>query len=95
MQNLSQNEPEQIVRMKNFLQNDFEKIAKMRRIRKYKNMSKDESLIFLLNSKKSHTELYKSKSNNVETEETKVFFNELRNKFSKSQIKKIEKSYTK
>ena len=88
MQNLSQNEPEQIVRMKNFLQNDFEKIAKMRRIRKYKNMSKDESLIFLLNSKKSHTELYKSKSNNVETEETKIFFNELRNKFSKSQIKK-------
>ena len=34
-------------------------------------MSKEELLIALLKSKQSHAELYKSKSNNVEIEETK------------------------
>ena len=34
-------------------------------------MSREELLIALLKSKQSHTELYKSKSNNVKIEETK------------------------
>ena len=50
-------------------------------------MSKEELLIALLKSEQSPAELYKSKSNNAEIEETKKFFNELRNKFSKSKIK--------
>ena len=45
----------------------------MRHIKNYKNMSKEELLIALLKSKQSHAELYKSKSNNVEIEETKKF----------------------
>ena len=45
-------------------------------------MSREELLIALLKSKQSHTELYKSNSNNVEIEKTKKIFNELRNKFS-------------
>ena len=54
-------------------------------------MSREELLIALLKSKQSHAELYKSKSNNAEIEETKKIFNELRNKFSKSKIKEIRK----
>ena len=74
MQNLSQNELQQIRKMWNLLQNELEQIVKMRCIKNYKNMSKEELLIALLKSKQSHAELYKSKSNNVEIEETKFFF---------------------
>ena len=63
----------------------------MRRIKNYKNMSREELLIALLKSKQSHSELYKSKSNNAEIEETKKIFNEIRNKFSKSVIKEIRR----
>ena len=71
MQNLSQNELEQITKMWNLSQNELEQIAKMRRIKNYKNMSKEELLIALLKSNQSHAEIYKSKSNNAEIEETK------------------------
>ena len=73
MQNLSQNELEQITRIKNLPQNELEQIAKIRRIKNYKDMSKERLLIALLKSKESHAELYKSKSNNAEIEETRKF----------------------
>ena len=95
MQNLSQDVPEQTIKVLSLSQNDLEKIAKMRRIKNYKNMSKEELLIALLKSKQSLTELRKSKSNNAKIEETKKNFNELRNMFSKPRIKKLEKSYMK
>ena len=44
-QNLSQNEFEQITKMLNLSQNELEQIAKMRRIKAYKNMSKEGLLI--------------------------------------------------
>ena len=90
MQNLSQNELEQISKLWNLSQNGLEQVAKMRRIKNYKNMLKEELLIALLKSEQSHAELYKSKSNNAETEETKRFFNKLRNDFSKKKKKKKE-----
>ena len=77
MQNLSQNEPEQI--------------AEMRCIKNYRNMSKEELLIALLKSEQSHAELYKSKSNITEIEETRKIFNEIRNKFSKLVVEEIRK----
>ena len=77
--------------MRNLSQNELEQISKMRRVKNYKNMSNEELLIALLKSKQSYAQLYISKSNNVEVEETKKFFNELRNKFSKSKIKEIRK----
>ena len=46
-------------------------ITGKRGIKNYKNISKEELLIALLKSKQSHAELYKSKSNNAEIEETK------------------------
>ena len=79
--------------MKSLPKNELEQIAEMRRIKNYRNMSKEELLIALLKSEQSHAELYKSKSNNAEIEETKKFFNELRNKLSKSKIKEIRKKY--
>ena len=50
-------------------------------------MSKEELLIALLKSEQSLAELYKSKSNNAEIEETKKIFNELRNKLSRTKRK--------
>ena len=82
--------------MQNSSQNELEQIAKKRSIKNYSNMSREGLLIALLKSKQSHAELYKSKSNNAEIEETRKFFDEIRNKFSKSVIKEIrEKLYEK
>ena len=55
-------------------------------------MSKEELLIALLKSKQSQAELYKSKSNNTEIEETRKIFNEIRNKLKKSAIKENRKN---
>ena len=78
--NISQNGLERIAKMQNLSRNELEKIAKMRHIKNCKNMSKEGLLIALLKSGQSLAELYKSKSNNVEVEETR---------FSKSNIKEI------
>ena len=96
MQNLSQNELKQITKLSNLLQNELEQIAKMICIKSYKNMSRGKLLIALLKSEQSHAELYKSKSNNAEIEETKKLFNEIRNEaFQKSVIKRIRKKFYK
>ena len=71
MQNLSQNELMQITKMQNLSQNELEQIAKTRRIKNYKNTSKEELLVSLLKSEESIAELHKSKSNSIETEEIK------------------------
>ena len=54
-------------------------------------MSKEGLLIFLLKSERTPAELYKSKSDNAEIEETKKSFNELRDRFSESKIEEIRK----
>ena len=77
--------------MSNLSQNDLEQITKMRRIKDYKNMSKEKLLIALLKSEQSRAELYKGKSNNAEVEETRKIFNEIKNKLSKSKIKEIRR----
>ena len=74
--------------MENFTKYELEQIAKMRRIKNYKNMLRENLLIALLKSKQSHAELRKSKDSNTEIEETKKIFNELRNNLSKEEIKK-------
>ena len=72
MQNISQNELEQITKMRNLLRNELEQITKMRHIKNYKKYVK-RRLIALLKPEQSLAELYKSKSNNTEIEETKKF----------------------
>ena len=93
MQNLSQNELKQITKMKNLPQNELKQIAKMRHIKNYKNILKEGLLIALLKSGQSIAELRRSKDNNAEIEETKKIFNELRNRFSKEKIKKLEENF--
>ena len=48
MQNLSENELDQIIKMENQMHDELQQIAKMRRIKNYKNMSKEGFLIALL-----------------------------------------------
>ena len=66
---------ERIAEIQNLSQSELEQIAKMRRIKNYKNMSKEDLLIALLKSEQSLAELCKSKSNNAKIEETKKGFN--------------------
>ena len=93
MQNLSRNDLEQITEMNNLSLNKLKQIAKTRRINTNKNTSKEELLIALLKSNQSHTELRRSEDNNAEIGETKKIFNELRNNFSKEEIKKIRRKF--
>ena len=60
-------------------------------LKNYKNTSREELLIAPLKSEQRYSELYKSKSNNAEIEETIKIINKIRNKFSKSMIKEIRK----
>ena len=57
--------------MQNLSENELDQIAKMRRIKNYKNMTREELLIALLKSGQSPAELYTSESNNAEIKETK------------------------
>ena len=53
MQDLSQNELNQIAEMRNQSQDELQGIAKIRRIKNYEGMSKEESIISLLKPKQS------------------------------------------
>ena len=79
--------------MRNLSRNELEQIAKMRRIKNYNNMSKEELLIALLKSNQSLAELQKSNSKNAKIEETRKLFNELKNRFSKEKIKEIREKF--
>ena len=93
MQNLSLNELEQITEINSFSENKLKQIAEIRHIKNYKDMSKEDLLIDLLKSNQSHAELRKSEDNNTEIRETKKIFNEVRNNFSKEEIKKIRRKF--
>ena len=80
--------------MNNLSLNELKHIAKTRSIKNYKDMSKEDLLIALLKSNQSHTELRsRGEDNNKEIGETKKIFNQLRNNFSKEEIKKIRKKF--
>ena len=93
MQNLSLNEPEQIEIMNNLSLNKLKQDAKNRSIKTNKNTSKADSLIALLKSNKSHTELRRSEDNNEEIQEIKKIFSKLRKYFSKEEINKIRRKF--
>ena len=73
----------------NLSRNELKKVAKMRHIKIYKNMSKEGLLIALLKPGRSFAELHKINSYNAEIEKIRENFNELRDRFSRSKIKKI------
>ena len=64
MQNLSQNEFNQIAEMRGQSRDELERIAKIRKIKNYEEMTKEELIISLLKSKQSIAELFNNNSNN-------------------------------
>ena len=63
MKSLSQNELNQIAEMRGQSPDELERIAKIKRIKNYEGMSKEELIISFLKSKQSIAELFK---NNVD-----------------------------
>ena len=92
-QNLSLNELQQIERTNNLSLNKLKQVAKTRSIKTNRNTSKEDLLIALLKSNQSHTELRRSEDNNEEIQETKKIFNELRNNFSKEEIRRLGQNF--
>ena len=92
MQNLSLNELKKIERMNNLSLNALKQIAIARHIKNYYDMLKEDLLIALLKSNKSHTELDDS---NTEIGETKKLFNIRRSNFSQKEIKKLREEFYK
>ena len=64
MQNLSQNELNQIAEMRDQSRDELERIAKIRRIKNYEEMTKEE-LISLLKSKQSAAKFFNDNDNNL------------------------------
>ena len=81
--------------MNNLPQNVLEQIATARHIKNYKDMSREDLLIALLKSNQSHTELLKVDDSNTEIGDTKKLFNNLRNNFSREEIKKDREKFHK
>ena len=74
--------------MNNLSLNTFKQIAIAKQIKNYKDMPREDLLIALLKSNPSHTELLKIDDSNTEIGETKKLFSNLRNNFSREEIKK-------
>ena len=64
MQNLSENELNQIEEMHDQSRNELERIAKIRRIKNYEEMSKEELIISLLKSKQSIAQFFINNNSN-------------------------------
>ena len=95
MSNLSLDKLKKIERMNNLLINALEQMAIARHIKNYKDMSREDLLIALLKSNPSHRELLKIDDGNTEIGEIKKLFNNLRNNFSREEIKKHRKNFYK
>ena len=78
--------------MQNQSHDELSKIAKIRRIKNYTKMSKEDSIISLLKSKQSFAELYNNNFDNDRIKGIKksLFDEKIRDKFSKKEITKIK-----
>ena len=81
--------------MNNLSLNELNRTAIARNIKNYKDMSREDLLIALLKSNQNHTELLKIDDSNTEIGETKKLFNNLRNNFSREEIKKLREKFHK
>ena len=75
--------------MQNQSHDELNKIAKIRRIKNYTKMSKEDSIISVLKSKQSFAELYNNNFDNDRIKGIKksLFDEKIRDKFSKKEIK--------
>ena len=92
MQNLSQNEFNQIAVMRGLSRDELEQIAKIRRIKNYEDMKKEDLIISLLKSKESIAELFNDNNNlyNDEISDIRRILNRLRDILPKKDRKEIK-----
>ena len=76
--------------MRGLSRNELEQIAKIRRIKNYEDMIKENLLISLLNSKQSIVELFHNNLYNNEISDIRRIFNILRDKLPKKDGKEIK-----
>ena len=89
MQNLSQNEFNQIPKMCHLSRDELEQIAKIRKIKNYEDMKKEDLIISLLKSKESIDKLFNDNNNN-EISDIRRILNRLRNILPKKDRKEIK-----
>ena len=89
MQNLSQNELNQIAEMRDQSRDELERIAKIRRIKNYKEMSKKELIISLIKSKQNIAKLFKNNLDDDKISDIRRILNRLRDILPKKYRKQI------
>ena len=90
MQNLSQNEFNQIALMRGLSRDELEQIAKIRRIKNYEDMKKEDLIISLLKSKESTAELFNDNRLDNEISDIRRIINRLRDILPKKDRKEIK-----
>ena len=78
MQNLSRNEFNQIAEMQGQSRDELERIAKTRRSKNHKRMSKEELIIALLKSKRGLAELFNDNLDDSKISDIRRILNRLR-----------------
>ena len=89
MQNLSQNDFNQIAFMHDLSRDGLEQIAKIRKIKHYEDMNKEDLTIYLLKSQESTAELFNYKNDN-EISDVRRIINRLRDILPKKVRKEIK-----
>ena len=87
MQNLSENEFNQIAEMRSQSRDELKRNAKIRRIKNYEGMSKEELIMSLLKSNQSIMELFSNNLDDDKISDIKRTLNRLRDILKKSFIK--------
>ena len=94
MQNLSQNKLNQIAEMRDQSRDELERVAKIRRIKNYEEMSKEELIISLLKSKQSIAKLFNNNLDDDKINDIRRILNRLKDILPKRYRKEIkEKLY--
>ena len=95
MQNLLQNELNQIAEIRGQSRDEYDQIGKIKRIKNYEEISKEELIISLLKSKLSIAELFNNNLNDDKISDIRRILNRLRYILPKRYWKKIKKSFMK
>ena len=89
LQNPSQNESNQIMEMRGLSRDELKQIAKIRRIKNYEDMKKEDLAISLVKSKEMIAELFND-NNNDEISDIRRILNRLRDILPKKDRKEIK-----
>ena len=95
MQNLSQNEFNQIAVMCDLSRDELEQIAKIRRIKNYEDMKKEDLIISLLKSKESRAELFNDNHHDNKISDIRRIINTLKGILPKKDRKEIKDNFYK